>query len=224
MGAARRTGAGVLLRAARPLLSSANTPAADDLFARAAAGDDAAREQLLVDNLPRLEAYLRLKVGAALRRKESIRDLVQSVCIEVLQDLPKFEFRGAAQFRHWLCVHALHKLINKREYYGAKKRDIARERSPGRRTADSEASVLECYATMCTPSRVASGEEQLRRFEAAFAELPQDYQQAIALSRIVGLDYAEIAAQLQRSEGAVRNLVYRGLAKLSAALQPPDGA
>lgn len=224
MGDARRSAARLLQRAARPLLNDAHTPGAQDLLARAAAGDAAAKERLLIGNLPRLEAYLRLQAGAAVRRKESIRDLVQSVCLEVLRDLPEFEFRGEAQFRHWLCKHALHKLINKREYYGAGKRDIARERSAARRAADSDASVLECYATLCTPSRVASGEEQLRRFEAAFDALPDDYKEAIALSRIVGLEYPEIAAQLQRSEGAVRNLVYRGLAKLSAVLQPPDGA
>lgn len=171
--------------------------------------------------MPRLEAYLRLRAGAAVRRKESIRDLVQSVCVEALADLPQFEFRGEAQFRHWLCKQALHKLINKNEFYAAKKRDIGRERDPQPRPGESVASVLECYATLCTPSRVAAGAEQLREFEAAFDNLPADYREAITLSRVVGLDYATIAAQLQRSEGAVRNLVYRGLARLSAELRLP---
>ena len=199
-------------------------PRGDSLFERAAAGDAAAMEQMLVDDLPRLEAYVRLQAGAAIRKKESISDLVQSICVQVLKDLPKFEFQGLPQFRHWLCRHALHKLINKREFYGAGKRDMARERpaTPGSGANTTVASVLQCYATLCTPSRVASGEEQLRRFETAFDRLPDDYRQAISLARIVGLDYAEIAQSMQRSEGAVRNLVYRGLARLSGELNPPE--
>lgn len=194
-------------------------PQSDPLVARAAAGDRTALGELLVRNLGALEAYLRLQAGAVLRGKESLSDLVQSVCAQVVGDLDRFEFRGEPQFRHWLCKQALHKLINKREYYGAQKRDVAREvhAAPA---ADSELHdpVLQCYATLCTPSRCASGREQLQRFESAFDELPEDYREAITLQRLVGLDYPEIAAAMQRSEGAVRNLVYRGLARLSARL------
>lgn len=201
--------------------NDAPTPG-DPVIARAADGDRDALRDLLVRNLPHLEAYLRLQAGAAIRRKESISDLVQSVCVAALDDLPRFEFRGEPQFRHWLCKQALHKLINKREFYGAQKRDLARE-VHGAADPDvdggGEDPLLHCYATMCTPSRHASGREQLQRFEAAFDALPDDYREAIALQRLVGLDYAEIAAVMQRSEGAVRNLVYRGLARLTSLLQ-----
>lgn len=191
------------------------------LLARAADGDRAAIGQVLVDNLPQLEAYLRLQAGPAIRRKESLSDLVQSVCLAALRDLSGFEFRGESQFRHWLCKHALHKLVNKHEYYAAQKRDVAREAQAGP-APDSDASgdlLLQCYATICTPSRCASAREQLQQFEAAFDELAEDYREAITLRRIVGLDYPEIAEVMQRSEGAVRNLVYRGLARLSNRLQ-----
>src|SRR5436190_7053528 len=83
-------------------------PANDDIQ-RALGGDRAAVQQLLVRNLPNLEAYVRLHAGAALRARESVSDLVQSVCVEVLLDLSRFEFRGEPQFRHWLCQQALHK-------------------------------------------------------------------------------------------------------------------
>lgn len=195
-------------------------PASATLISRAAAGDRTALGELLVRNLGPLEAYLRLQAGAVLRGKESLSDLVQSVCAQVVGDLDTFEFRGEPQFRHWLCKQALHKLINKREYYGAQKRDVAREvhQAPVGDSENAHDPVLQCYATLCTPSRCASGREQLQRFEAAFDELPDDYREAITLQRLVGLDYPEIAAAMERSEGAVRNLVYRGLARLSARL------
>jgi RNA polymerase sigma-70 factor (subfamily 1) len=174
---------------------------------------------MLVRNLPNLEAYLRLHAGAAVRARESVSDLVQSVCVEVLRDLSRFEFRGEPQFRHWLCRQALHKIVNKQEFHAAGKRDYRREVRPDQpRSDDSMPSVLTCYASICTPSRVASGRENLARFEAAFDKLPEDYRQAITMQRVVGLDYAEIAEAMGRSEGAVRNLVYRGLARLSALL------
>jgi RNA polymerase sigma-70 factor (ECF subfamily) len=191
----------------------------DQLLERALGGDRAAIEQMLVRNLPNLEAYLRLHAGAAVRARESVSDLVQSVCVEVLRDLSRFEFRGEPQFRHWLCRQALHKIVNKQEFHAAGKRDYRREvRATRPSGADSTPSVLSCYASICTPSRVAAGREAMQRFEAAFDELPEDYRQAITMQRVVGLDYAEIAAAMGRSEGAVRNLVYRGLARLSALL------
>jgi len=194
-------------------------PAADEpsraLVARAARNDREAIESLLVQHLPGLEAYLRLRMGPVMRAKESASDLVQSVCREVLLDLPRFEYRGEAAFRHWLYQQAAHKLIDRHRGLTADKRDPARERVLG----DAEsAAVLSAYATLCTPSRAVSAREALQRVEQAFDALPEDYKEAITLHRMVGLSHAEIAAHMGRSEGAVRNLVYRGLAQLALAL------
>jgi DNA-directed RNA polymerase specialized sigma24 family protein len=56
------------------------------------------------------------------------------------------------------------------------------------------------------------------RIERCFDALPDDYREAITLQGMVGLSHAEIARHMQRLEGAVRNLVYRGLAQLALAL------
>ena len=63
------------------------------------------------------------------------------------------------------------------------------------------------------------GRERWQALEAAFDALPDDYREAITLSRVVGLGYPEIADAMDRSEGAVRNLVYRGLSRLSTLLE-----
>lgn len=201
-------------------MANNDDPPMSTLITQAVGGDQQASASLLLRNLPMLEAYVRLHAGAKVRQKESLSDLVQSVCVEVLQDLPKFQFRGEPQFRHWLCKQALHKIINKNEYYQAKKRDMGRERSTGEggSSVAGPASLQMAYASVMTPSRVVSGREAVVRFEGAFDLLPEDYRQAITLQRLVGLDYAQIAAEMDRSEGAVRNLVYRGLARLSALL------
>lgn len=190
-----------------------------EALVRAASTDKQALEALLVRHLPSLQGWLRLRMGPALRSRETAEDLVQSVAREVLGELSAFEWRGEAAFRHWLYTRAQHKLQDRVKFVRAQKRDPAREVQP---EGDSRA-VLDCYATLCTPSRELAAHEALGRIESAFDELPEDYREAITQYRICGLDYAEIAARMGRSEGAVRNLVYRGLSRLALRLggQPP---
>jgi len=180
----------------------------------AARGDKQALEQLLVRHLPHLQGWLRLRMGALLRSRETPEDLVQSVAREALGELTAFEWRGEAAFRHWLYTRAQHKLQDRVKFVHAQKRDPLRE-AP---SPDDSRSLLDCYATLCTPSRELASQEALRRIEGAFDELPEDYQEAITQYRICGLDYGEIAERMGRSEGAVRNLVYRGLSRLALRL------
>ncbi|MCU0866251.1 MAG: sigma-70 family RNA polymerase sigma factor [Planctomycetes bacterium] len=197
-------------------------PSSTEALVRAASLDPHAREQLLIRQLPRLQAWLRLRMGPKLRAREEPEDLVQSVAREALAELGDFEWRGEAAFRHWLYTRARHKLQDRIKFVQAQRRDPAREVAPN----DSDESLLACYGTLCTPSRDLAAREAMQRIEAAFDELPDDYQEAITLHRLCGLDYAEIAARLQRSEGAVRNLVYRGLSRLALRLggRHGDGA
>jgi RNA polymerase sigma-70 factor (ECF subfamily) len=187
------------------------------LLASAAQQDRAAIERLLVRNLPGLEAFVRLRMGSALRSRAEPPDLVQSVCREVLEDLSGFEFRGEAPFRHWLYTRAENKLREKHRYHHAEKRSSAREVAP-----PDGSTVMPAYQTLCTPSRELAAREAMSRIEAAFDSLPDDYREAISLHKLCGLSHADVAVQMQRSEGAVRNLVYRGLSRL-ALLVDGDG-
>lgn len=168
-------------------------------------------EALLERNLPRLRLYVNVKAGDLIRHKESCSDLVQSVCREVLEDLPGFEYRGEAQFRHWLFKQALHKIVDRARYYRAEVRDAAVEEQ-----VSSSESLS--FVSHLTPSRDAIAKEKLALVDKAFERLPEDYREAIILRRLVGLSYEEIAGEMERSEGAVRNLVYRGLARIAVVL------
>ncbi|MBL8752961.1 MAG: sigma-70 family RNA polymerase sigma factor [Planctomycetes bacterium] len=184
------------------------------LVTRARGQDAAAVEALLVRHLPGLHGWLRLRMGAALRARETPEDLVQSVAREVLADLGRFEWRGEAAFRHWLYLKAQHKLVDKARFVAADCRSPANERP----TDDRSDGVLAALATGTTPSRDLQSHEAVARIERAFAELAADHQEAISLRRLCGMDYAAIAAHMQRSEGAVRNLVHRGLSQLALRL------
>jgi RNA polymerase sigma-70 factor (ECF subfamily) len=186
----------------------------DELLRRTRSGDEIALEELLERYLPRMRAFVRARVHARLQHLESCDDLVQSACREVLTALPTFEFRGEAEFRSFLFRAAWAKIVDRARWHGAQQRDAKR----CRQLEDAEHD--RALASALTPSREAQGREELSALEQALTRLPDDHREAIVLRRIVGLSYAEIAAEMERSEGAVRNLVCRGLARLSAFLDP----
>lgn len=189
----------------------------EPLIAAARRQDRSAIEQLLVRNLPGLEAFVRLRLGAALRQKLTAPDLVQSVCREVLEDLSDFEFRGEGPFRHWLFVRAENKLREKYRFHRAAKRDQGREFS-----LPENSTILPVYHDLVSPSQHCEARETLRRVEAAFDQMPADYREAVTLHKLCGLSHAEIAERMGRSEGAVRNLVYRGISRLALLVEGGD--
>lgn len=185
------------------------------LLDRARRGDREAAEVLLVRHLPSVRAFVRLRSDPLLRARESVSDLVQSACREVLAGLPGFRSDDEAAFRQWLHVEALHKVIDRWRYHRAGRRDAAREAEPARTGSTAgEAGLMSCYASFCTPSRAAMAREELERVERAFDRLPEDYREVIVLSCVVGLAHREIAARLGRTEAAVRQLLARARARL----------
>lgn len=158
-------------------------------------------------------------MGPALRAKESCSDVVQSVCREVLDKLDRYEYRGAASFRHWLYRAALNKIIDHQRYWLAERRSPRREQP----FDDAAHDLRDRYATISTPSREAMNVEDVERIESAFDRLPEHYREVIVLSRIVGLPHREIARQMDRSEEATRTMLRRALVRLSGLLEA-DGA
>lgn len=168
--------------------------------------------ELVVRSLPELRAFVRLQLGQGLRARETSSDLVQSVCADVLADLAAFEYRGAPAFKAWLFQRALNKIRAKADFHGADRRRAAREDA---HAVDED--VLRCYRTL-TPSGEAVRREDVRRLEEAFARLGPEQRQAIILHRLCGLPQAEVARELGKTEDAVRNLIFRGLARLTLLL------
>ena len=186
----------------------------------AAAGDRAAYDSLFANNLPALVAFLRAKVGSELAGRESIRDIAQSVCREVLRDLDRLEFRGEEQFRAYLFLQATRKVVDRHRYHTQEMRDAARLQ-PLPAEGD-EAGPLGVHGG-ATPSRAAGAKEELTRVEQALQLLPEAQRDAVLLSRLAGVGYAEIAAQKGITEAAVRGLVARGLARLAGLLGQGTG-
>ena len=191
------------------------------LAAAAAQGDRSAVDALLGRYLPELRAFVRLRAGAVVRARESSSDIVQSVCREVLQHIDRFQFPSEPAFKQWLYTTALRKILNRQEYYLAQKRDALRD-NPMVLDHSSQEQLLACYQSFSTPSRQAMLREEIERIERAFESLPDEYREVITLAHIVGLSRAEIAQQMNKSEGNVRVLLHRALAKVSSLLAEPQ--
>lgn len=189
------------------------------LIESASSGDSFAIDSLIERYLPGLRAFVRLRAGRVLRAKESESDLVQSACREVLQKMGTFQYRSEARFKQWLYRTAERKIVDRARYYKAQKRDAAKEVRPNLEGSSAhDAQLLDFYRNFSTPSRAVIAKEDLQRIESAFDRLPEDYRDVITLSRIVGLSHKQIAEEMDRSEGAVRMLLYRALAELSDLL------
>jgi RNA polymerase sigma-70 factor (subfamily 1) len=187
----------------------------------AAAGDRAALDELIEHYLPQLQAFVRLRAGAAARARESSADLVQSVCRELLEHGERFQHASESAFRQWLFTTALRKILHRHDFHRAQKRDVRRDVPLEAGRADV-ARLLECYHTFSSPSGHLAGAEEFQRIEAAFDQLSEGEREVVTLARIVGLSRAEIGARTGKSEASVRSTLYRALGKLSALLDEED--
>jgi RNA polymerase sigma-70 factor (ECF subfamily) len=190
------------------------------LVESAVAGDREARNDLLQKHLGSLRAFVRLHLGHGVRSREASMDLVNSVCREALQALPGFEYRGPDSFRNWLLRQAENKIRDRGRFWKRQRRAAARESGSVATLLnhDDESERLAQLRTFCTPSRHASGREELVRAEEAFLNLPPDYREVIVLARVLGMPHAEIARETGRSQAATRTLLSRALARMATLL------
>ncbi len=191
------------------------TDASAELIARATSGDALAVEELLERHLPLLRGYLARNASQRVLDRESVTDLAQSVCREVLERLRdrRLVFQGEAQFRQWLYRAAIMKMMARNRFWTAERREAGREMAV--RPASGAPSVDEPPAPVCTPSEDAAMHEELGRFENAFASLPTDSREIILLHHVEGLAHAEIATRRGITESHSRTLLARALARLA---------
>jgi RNA polymerase sigma-70 factor (ECF subfamily) len=197
----------------------------EELIVSASQGDDVAIERLLDDHLPALRGYIARRAGALVRERESASDLAQSVCREALERVRagRFDYQGPAAFKQWLYRAAVMKMMMRHRHWQAAKRDAGREVAPPA-PDDSLAPSLENVAVAggFSPSEVAMRQEDLERFERAFAELPERYKEVVVLHHVEALSHAEIAERLETTDANSRMLLSRALGRLATLLTTPE--
>lgn len=163
-------------------------------------------DELLARALPQLRVFVRKKLGQRLRRKESVSDVVQSACREVLNDLGSGSI-GAEDLRRRLFKQADRKLLDRGRRHAAEKRDAQRERP-----------LYDHAASTASPAEVAELHDELERVARALDGLAPADREVIVLASILDLPHSEVASHLGIAEGAARTRLCRALSRLAARL------
>ena len=188
------------------------------LVEQATGGDAVAIDELIERHYQRLTDFLRNRVDRLVLARESLTDLVQSVCREVIEDAQAngFEYRGEGQFVSWLHRIALSKIIDKHRYHKAEKRDARREVAADGPTG---ATLGDVCATFGSPSEFAIKHEEAGLLAEALNRLEEDYQEVIFLKHVMDWSHEEIAQQMGRTPKATGALLGRAKARLGLTMR-----
>jgi RNA polymerase sigma-70 factor (ECF subfamily) len=175
--------------------------------------------------LLKYEAWLRLlarnEIDSRFAGKFDASDAVQQTLLAAWQGWDQFRGNAEAQRLAWLRQILAHQLAHlARHYAGTQKRDVGRELSIDQ-TLCRSAQRLDALlpAGDASPSGIVAANEQRLQLAQALEALPDDYRQVIVLRNLEDLPHAEVARQMNRTEGAVRMLWVRALAALRDAMQ-----
>jgi len=130
-------------------------------------------------------------------------DLTQQVFLKAWQAIDRYK-RTASPFLAWLITIS-HNLVV--DFYRTRKDKTYLEAEV---TANDLAS---------SPERIAEARFEQQRLQRAILQLRSNEQQVIMMRFVEGFQYAEIAALLGKSEGAIRVMLHRALVALRRILE-----
>jgi RNA polymerase sigma-70 factor, ECF subfamily len=194
----------------------------EQLAARVRGHDLAALAEYLDAQRRPLIVFIDRQLGAALRRKIEVDDVYQEVCVEAVRSLPEAVFDQRDVFS-WLCQIAERRIIDAhRRFFSAQKRDAGREVPLGSPGGDTQHAALVdlLVASMTTPTQAVSRNQKEVLLFQALATLPAEQREALRLRYLEGLPSKDIAVKLGKTDGAVRVMLTRSLARMQEILGP----
>jgi RNA polymerase sigma-70 factor (ECF subfamily) len=184
-----------------PIAATAEVPFSDEVAAGVRLGDPEALTAVYEALVEPLTSYLRSQV----RDRGVATDLAQETFIELVRACRGLT-GGPREIRSWV-------------YRAAQRNVIDHIRYKNRRPEDLIAEAPERPLTEKGPDELALDADEARRIQSAMARLSEDQAQVIALRFLAGLSAPEVAAVMDRNEGAVRALQHRAVAALARILR-----
>jgi RNA polymerase sigma-70 factor (ECF subfamily) len=190
----------------------------ETLIEQVRAHDEQALAKFIDLRRPQLLAFIERRLGAALRRKIEPDDVLQETSAEAIRGLKGAELADRDVFG-WLCQMAERRIIDAHRRFASQKRDSGRE-VPIHSPVDSDhGGIIDLLvASMTTASKAFSRDQKQIRMMAALESLPSEHREALRMRYLEGLPSKDIAARLNKSDGAVRVMLTRSLAKLQELL------
>ena len=185
------------MQGGRPLRHTQIDPPEERLLIDAARRDPSRFADLYDLYFDRIYAYVARRVGD----RAETEDLVSDVFHQALANLRRFEWRGAP-FSAWLFRIAANRIADRAKQLG---RESALESSEEFLEADQE----DAY-------------DRARVF-AMVRELPEDQRRVLELRFAEEKSIREVAQALGRSEGAIKQLQFRGLENVRAKVGGKNG-
>ena len=161
-------------------------------------GDRSALAELYGRHQPRIYRYIVYRVGDA----SVADDLTAEVFVSMVRSIGQYEYRGRP-FLAWLYTIA---------------GNVVKMHYRRQRKAQFEPLPDEMIDHNTNPANITQDRLTQDRLIAALPHLTEGQRQVILLKFIEGFDNSEIAAVMDRSEGAVRVLQHRALLALRRVL------
>ena len=165
------------------------------LVERAQRGERAALEELYLIHFDRIYSYLHVSVG----NRHDAEDLTTQTFMRMLESIGKFRWQSAP-FSAWLFRIA-HNLAM--DHFRANKRWQPEEEVPEPPGEEEPSAELTAMQTI-------GRESMLKLIE----RLSPEQQQVLTLKFVFNLPNAEVAAILDKTEGAIKSLQHRALVSL----------
>jgi RNA polymerase sigma-70 factor, ECF subfamily len=166
-----------------------------DLVARGQQGDREALEELYLIHFDRIYSYLHVSVG----NRHDAEDLTTQTFLKMLEKIGSFKWQSAP-FSAWLFRIA-HNLAM--DHFRARRRWQPEEEVP-EPVGDAEPSAE------LTAMQTIGRESMLKLID----RLSPEQQQVLTLKFVFNLPNAEVAAILDKTEGAIKSLQHRALVSL----------
>ncbi|MFA6736958.1 MAG: RNA polymerase sigma factor [Saccharofermentanales bacterium] len=177
----------------------------EQLIREITAGNDAAFKTLM----ERYQLQVFRTVMGFLHTKEDAEDVTQEVFIRIYQSLNTFQ--GGSEFSTWLYRITINMSLN-----------FLRSNRKKRMLQSLEA-LFTLRSEEKNPLEELESAERDRRIRKAIDSLPERQRMAFILSRYQELPQKKIAAVMNRSEGAVEQLLQRAKENLQKKLSPTIG-
>jgi RNA polymerase sigma-70 factor (ECF subfamily) len=186
----------------------------EELLRQAAAGEGAAREQLLDRHRDRLRHLVATRLDRRLAARIDPSDIIQEAMADAAHKFPEYLRSRPLPFYPWLRQLALERLVvMHRRHVQAEKRSVTREECQPLPINDESTLQLadRLLASGSTPVGRLLREELQRRVQEALAQLDPRDREVLVLRHLEQLSTRETAAVMNVSEGAVKTRHLRAL-------------
>ena len=194
----------------------------ESLLERAAAGDSAARQELLANYEGRLKRMIRVRMDARMGARLDPSDVLQDVFLEAWQNLSSYLEKRPVDFYPWLRSIAWERLVDlHRAHVVAQRRSVKRERRHAMGLSGESAATLvtKLAATGSTASVQLLRKEVKERLAKALEKLGPTDREVLILRYLEELSVREVAGVVGASESAVKVRCFRAVKRLHEVLE-----